>query len=780
MKYFLFLFFFTLFYSIGKAQDSIKLSTRSFDTSLFAKDDTLTENDYLTGLGKMFQTLNKATAVSQYDGAILDINHHLDEDDSAINIIKKRISPIEKILNIRDIQMFHTLLTRIYLDTKTYNLKLTQLDSELDAAKNEIFGLRKDTIAKHIFGSSSLMASYKLQLSQLYIKWKNADSVIKKSNHSIDKSLARTSSNLIVVTELLSHTKALLNATSISAFKKESSYLWEANSNPAFISPSKYKSALHDEMEIVKYYFKDTMTQLYLLLATGLLFFYWIFYNYNSIKDLHKLNAFDILKLKYGNSFPVFSALIFLLSIAPLFDLNAPSIYIEIIVLVLMVILTIHFWRKLPGQMFFLWMLFIILFNLILFIRLLRITFIEQRIFILFISTISVVTGIFTLINWKKFYSRFKPLYWIGGLYIIFNLAAVLCNLLGRITLMNIFSMSAINAFVQAIGLMIFVEATKEAFILQIQGSRIRKGYPDYFDFKDISKGIVRMVSIIAVLIWLIVLTTNLNMYNSLSDKIISTLTFHRKLGSFTFTFSGIILFLLIIWCANFLQKYIAYFFGDLGEDAAFENVGQRSTLLITRLILLIAGFLLAVVASGLAIDRITVILGALSVGIGLGLQSIVNNFVSGVILIFDRPMRIGDTVEISGKRGRVKEISVRTSTLLTPDGAEVIIPNGSILANNIVNWTLSNSHIRAEITFTLNKINNSIDLKTDIDKIVRSTPNVLAQKAPEIFIGNISSSAVELKIYFWCKEVARLEHTRSQVYQSVYSNLAGKGIIIL
>src|SRR5204862_5029292 len=131
------------------------------------------------------------------------------------------------------------------------------------------------------------------------------------------------------------------------------------------------------------------------------------------------------------------------------------------------------------------------------------------------------------------------------------------------------------------------------------------------------------------------------------------------------------------------------------GTDDDIQNKKERSRLLIARLILLCIGYLLAVAASGVPVDKITIIIGALGVGIGLGLQNIVNNFVSGIILIFDRPLQIGDIVEIGDKKGRVKEIGIRTSTLLTEDGAEVIMPNGDVLSHNIVNWTLSNNHAR-------------------------------------------------------------------------------------
>jgi len=319
-----------------------------------------------------------------------------------------------------------------------------------------------------------------------------------------------------------------------------------------------------------------------------------------------------------------------------------------------------------------------------------------------------------------------------------------------------------------------------EAFLLQIQSSRIRKGYPENFEPDAIVKSISRMVIFCSVIIWLVVFATNLNLFNTLSVKITELLSVPRIIGSFSFTLGGLILFLAIIWFANYLQKYIPYFFGDVGDDAAFNNKSPRSRLLITRLVLLIGGFLLAIAASGLPVDRITVILGALGVGIGLGLQSIVNNFVSGIILIFDRTLRIGDTVEIGDRKGRVKEISVRSSTLLTPDGAEVIIPNGDILSHNIVNWTLSNNNIRVEVSFTVDKLVSSEDIRQAITEIIQSYPDVMTQKEPEVFINTITSQSTQLKIYFWCKDVTKTEQARSEVYTSIYKHLEAKGIKIL
>ena len=98
----------------------------------------------------------------------------------------------------------------------------------------------------------------------------------------------------------------------------------------------------------------------------------------------------------------------------------------------------------------------------------------------------------------------------------------------------------------------------------------------------------------------------------------------------------------------------------------------------------------------------ISFLFGALGLGIGMGLQGIVNNFVSGIILIFDGSLQIGDETEVNGQAGQIREIGLRASTLHTSEVAEVIIPNGAILSQNIVNWTFSNDQKRVTLTFTI------------------------------------------------------------------------------
>ena len=117
----------------------------------------------------------------------------------------------------------------------------------------------------------------------------------------------------------------------------------------------------------------------------------------------------------------------------------------------------------------------------------------------------------------------------------------------------------------------------------------------------------------------------------------------------------------------------------------------------------------------------------------------------------------------------------------MTEDGAEVIIPNGDVLAQNIINWTLSNNHVRQDISFTLEKPATKESIGFDgIKDIVLKNPNVITQKDPEITISTLNSKNTELKIYFWIKDFNKGSITTAEVKAEIYQYIEKKGLTII
>ena len=210
------------------------------------------------------------------------------------------------------------------------------------------------------------------------------------------------------------------------------------------------------------------------------------------------------------------------------------------------------------------------------------------------------------------------------------------------------------------------------------------------------------------------------------------------------------------------------------------EGVKKGSKLVMTRLILIVMGFLLAIAASGLPIDKITIVLGALSVGIGLGLQSIVNNFVSGIILIFERPFEIGDYVELDNKKGIIRDIGIRSSKLITQDGAEIIMPNGDLLSGRVVNWTSRNNHIRIEMLVTIEAGPKLTDIKKIIVEALSKNEEVLESLPVEVLLKTITNASQGLSVLVWIKNVNRDNVVRSELLNIVYGTLLQNNIKII
>lgn len=746
------------------------------DMAILSDSATLTKGDYLVHLQKVFETVNKVPGTVGSFTKLKPIANYLTRDEDALALLKRRLSQTERILNLQNLQMDRTLLEQLQANNIECLADLDEYEKELRALKTEILTLRKDTVLRKLFTQASTRIMFKEQFAELKEKSMVMDSLLKTTTTNINDLQARTSANLINIKELMYLSDQQLDAVGTKAFGKERRYLWEpAKSRSRGVG---FRKFITGEKEVSAYYFVYTRSSRAMLIVTCLTFFFWVFFNIRSMKIRERLEAVEDFTLLRQRPFLI--TFIMLFTLAPIFDLKAPALYIESVEILLALSLTLLFRKRLSKKLFIRWCVFTLLLIAPVVLRLLGMPPGSQRWTLLVLSLSSTIFGISVLKTMDAESKKYKMILVAVFIYAAFAAIATLCNIFGRFTLTQIFYSTGVNALLYAVSLTILAKVVVQAFLLQMKSSRVRKGYPEYFDWEPVAAGLKRLTGIVALVIWSVVFSTNLNISEDIYDSIMEVLSAKRTIGNFSFTFGGIVLFLGIIGTANFLQKYIAYFFGDTGDDGIDDNKGERSKLLVTRLVLLIGGFMIAVAASGLPIDKITVILGALGVGIGLGLQNIVSNFVSGIILIFDKTIRIGDVVELSNKKGRVKEIGVRASTLLTDEGAEIIIPNGSILSNNIINWTLSNNQMRVDISLTIKKPFNSTEVVNQIREIITTNDNVFVNKEPVIMISPVSKESSNIKIYFWCKNISNADLTRSLIIAHIFETLEEKDIEII
>ncbi|MFD0726295.1 mechanosensitive ion channel family protein [Lysobacter brunescens] len=194
---------------------------------------------------------------------------------------------------------------------------------------------------------------------------------------------------------------------------------------------------------------------------------------------------------------------------------------------------------------------------------------------------------------------------------------------------------------------------------------------------------------------------------------------------------------------------------------------------------MLMLGLLLALSAAGFKVGQLAFVFGALGVGIGLGLQDVVKNFVSGLILMFERPIQPGDVVDVSGTNGTVRMIGMRSTTITTFEGADVVVPNGMLLSEKLTNWTLLDRRRRLEVPVGVAYGSDVPAVMALLRQTVEQTRGVAMSPAPAVLFSGLGASALEFSVRAWTHEYDDWVLIRSDLVSRIHAALVGAGIEI-
>ena len=723
--------------------------------------------------------LNSITNQTKYSFRTKVIERELQNMQSSMDIITQNLSHDSSVVNISDLQMYRGLLRDMEEKLGNWRDELQEDHDDLQDMADQMNAFVRDSFPQKVAADSSFANLHLDEMLILNQRWKEAKATTDVNLDIITALQAKVSGDYFDITELENKTDNLIASSSKKAFQQEYSYIWNTTSPPINEVWVVTAQSIADRMSVLCYYLRLNVEDWLYFLIAGILFFFWVFRNFRRVKNKETAQYQMDMQLKHISPFPLLASIIFILSLAPYYSFDQPAIYIEIIMLCSLVPLTILFWKIWPEKSLILWLVLVLLFVLVSCMNAIITPGWPLRVFLLALNIAAVVYGWFVLKHDEKVIEG-KVIKTTAVLYIILNLLAVIANLTGRLTLAKIFTSASVIGLVQMIGLMVFAEVLVESFYLQMQSSRIAGGMSAEFNFETIKTNFHQLLTVLSVLLGIVVFVTNIDLHFVALDILNSLFNTPRKIGSTSFTLGNILSFALILYVVSILQKYVGYFFGETEDEFMGDLDKKESKLVLFRLVIIVIGFFMAVVASGLPVDKVTVVLGALGVGIGLGLQNIVYNLVSGVILIFEKPMQIGDYIEVGDKKGRVQNIGIRSSKLVTPDGSEVIVPNGDILSSHMVNWTRSNNHRRAEITFSI-KPSEQLQLAKDTITEELSANTFVIQGQPiDILVNNLAADSAMLTINVWINSIYKEQEFKSEILSSLYNKLAAKGIKIV
>jgi small-conductance mechanosensitive channel len=289
-----------------------------------------------------------------------------------------------------------------------------------------------------------------------------------------------------------------------------------------------------------------------------------------------------------------------------------------------------------------------------------------------------------------------------------------------------------------------------------------------------------RLLEFLAFLFWLNLLLSFFGLRDSLIASIAAALNANLAVGSFNITLGGILAFLITVWASFLISKFLRFV---LEEDVYHHfHLARGIPYAISTMLhyaILLVGFFIALGALGIDLTKLTILAGAFSVGIGFGLQNVINNFVSGLILLFERPIKVGDVIDVGGNVGEVSRIGIRASVIRTADGSEIIVPNGSLISSQVTNWTFSDRKRTVEVSVNVAGGADPQRVVELLKTAAAAHPGVAKEPSPHVYVTNFSAGALTFQLRAWIDRYEDLAQLRSDLSLALNNALAREKIAI-
>ncbi|MDX5337998.1 MAG: mechanosensitive ion channel [Cyclobacteriaceae bacterium] len=730
---------------------------------------SLQSNEIQMELSKTLDTLALASEIAGLQEIVSSIEQRSNASDQNYNF--RFVNALRRIINTSEDQAQELdLIVQEKLD------RLEYFDSLLSTIRN-------DNFFKFKIKDSLLLPNYSQEIELLKKNLQLIDSAIFHQELQAARFQSQLSFIAIKISRLHDFIEQSKSQLEKAILQKELNYLWEDYS---ISSPKSVLKITLETLELNWALFKrqirahvfSTVFSI-LVLLTG------IFLVQISLPKLNESSteseqSLIISRLRFLVKSPIIGVIIaFTPILIFLFDLGSVT-FVTFSLIIQVLLCTVVIFRTFGKALILKWLVILLVFLLFAISNLYWEIAYQERMYFLIgsILVILVLTGLK-----KQFKSELqlehRLLAWGKTITVFLLCLSILANFFGRYSLAKILGVAGVSGFVYFINLFFFVNLLTEIVFLLIEGKKEVNYITTFLNFKEIQKRIKNILVAIAIFIWVITLVQNLALSQYFAEYLSDFLLKERVLGDSTFTFGSVLLFIGILFLSSVLANNFAYFI-SLKDQNTTDIPGKKlgSSVLIFRLLILTLGFFIAATAAKIPLDKITIVLGALSVGIGFGLQTIINNLVSGVILAFEKPIQIGDDIEVGTMSGKVKEIGIRASKILAYDGSEIVVPNGNLLSESLINWTLSDKRRRVELIIG---VAYDSDMKKVRELILQVLQRERVMKFPEprVLMHNFNDSSVDFRVLFWVDTMDIFLEMRNEVMTAIFDTFLENGIEI-
>ena len=721
--------------------------------------------------------LNSSAIIHPPNLDTVDIIDKLKKIDNSNEMIRRNLEYNSLVLRMRHVSDLRNELMAEIIDLQRLQNKVVQYNNYLLKEVSNTMLIQKEIDYFYMHADSTIIAIYKPEIELL-------DSTITQTNNYFTNRLM----TLVRVEDSINNTglrlqqsnryaQSLLHTIDANTWKASLPPIWNAGiADYPHSFGETIRETIRQTYEAIMFFLKHNVTRL--ILYRILLFLIALLpVHYFRKNKTHKLTG--IHSQRYLQKYPTLSSVIMGLAVAPLIFTHAPYAFLDLIFLSLTICVSIifmkehHYIRRMP---FYTILGMLIILTMVNFFT--SPTFAGRIVYSLSILLLIPMNRIRRDRAEHAVEKRNLGLFVFSLLIFQLSFGWVLI-IMGYYPQGRQFFLGAIDAFVLAL----ILSVTVFTFIdyLRIVTFMVNKRSKSFqINHEIIEKKLKRIITGLAFLYFMVSYLKNLNIFDEITDWLTNWIYEPRQLGDSVFTFGSILLFVAVVYGAIYIAGLINLAVETEDYKKQFKKrTSWGSTKLIVRFIIITAGFTIGIIASGIPLTQLTVLMGALGVGIGFGLQNIFNNLVSGLIIAIEKPISVGDMVKLGTDSGWIKEIGIRASNMQTFEGAEIIVPNGELISNRLTNWTLSNKRTRLEIEIGVAYKSDPHTVNQLLLNILESHSEILKLPEPGIFFTAFGDNSLNFKLNFWISDFVEGKRIRSEVLFTIFDVLKENGIEI-
>ena len=657
-------------------------------------------------------------------------------------------------------------------DLVTYRFKLDSL-----YADSSVYDFPKDSVQ---------IAKYLKKLIIVVKEIGPVDTALKYAINNVSKLQDKANLRVINLSTQLAEIEGYQNELSYKTFNREFANLW---GDVGYVRPFDdilHFSAVKAQLNCL-FYTENYLGRIFIIfvLIGGAIIFL------RSLKSILSQQGSPVVDVSKGHlvlRYTALSALVIILSLGQFIFPDPPFIFNCILWIVPAICLSFIFRGFISKQWMMIWLTFLVLFVLACADNLILQASRVERWGMVVLASVGGIFGIWVLIKGRKEELREKLILYFIALLVILEFTSVFANLFGRYNFSKTLLIAGYLNVIIGILFLWTVRLINEGLYMAsgVYTKQDKKLF--YINFDKVGEKVPALFYFFLIIGWFVLFGRNFYIFRFISDPLKDFFFDDRTIGNYSFTINNILIFFLIISLSVIASKVVSYFASEKGidtpgnktvNDGQSRKAGVGSWLLLIRVAIISTGLFLALAASGFPLEKITIIIGALGVGIGLGLQTLVNNLVSGLIIAFEKPVNVGDIVEISGQGGTVKSIGFRSSIISKWDGPDVVIPNGDLLNAHLINWTLAGSKRQMEIVIGVAYNTDLEKAKKIIMDIVAANTRIHAHPQAGVLFQDFNPGSIAIKVQFWVRDYKDGSAVRSEIIAAMDTAFKENDIVV-